>query len=129
MPDDTVDPRLQKALDRYQVISSYVADPPPRGRRHLERQRLADRVWTDAQGEAFSVSAETIRAWVRAYHAKGLKGLMDEPRPSRGVSALSDEVIAKALVRQPKAIEWEEDTKVPATPNAGDEAVGGLTAH
>jgi transposase InsO family protein len=94
--DPDVDPRLQKALDRYQVISSYVADPPPRGRRHLERQRLADRVWTDAQGEAFSVSAETIRAWVRAYRAKGLKGLMDDPRPSRGVSALSDEVIAKA---------------------------------
>lgn len=96
MPDDTLDPRLQKALDRYQVISSYVADPPPRGRRHLERQRLADRVWTDAHGEAFSVSAETIRAWVRAYRARGLQGLMDQPRSSRGVQALPDEVIEKA---------------------------------
>jgi ATP-dependent Lon protease len=40
-----------------------------------------------------------------------------------------DEVVAKALVRTPVPIVWEEDaTKVPVT-DAGDEAPGGLTAH
>ncbi|MBS0529251.1 MAG: endopeptidase La, partial [Proteobacteria bacterium] len=40
-----------------------------------------------------------------------------------------DEVIAKALVRKPVAISWEEDTKLPVKPEATDEAAGGLTAH
>jgi ATP-dependent Lon protease len=43
--------------------------------------------------------------------------------------ARMDEVISKALVRTPKPIVWEEDTKLPVTPDAGDEAAGGLTAH
>ncbi|MCB1394329.1 S16 family serine protease, partial [Nitrobacter sp.] len=44
--------------------------------------------------------------------------------------ARMDEVIAKALVRQPKPIVWEEDTKLPVNPDdAADEAAGGLTAH
>jgi ATP-dependent Lon protease len=40
-----------------------------------------------------------------------------------------DEVVAKALVRTPVPIVWEEDTKVDVKPDAGDEAGGGLTAH
>ncbi len=42
-----------------------------------------------------------------------------------------DEVVARALVRPPVPIVWEEDSaKVPpVTPDAGDEAPGGLTAH
>ncbi|MGC2318927.1 MAG: endopeptidase La, partial [Bradyrhizobium sp.] len=40
-----------------------------------------------------------------------------------------DDVISKALVRPPVPIVWEEDTKVSVTPDAGDEAAGGLTAH
>jgi ATP-dependent Lon protease len=41
-----------------------------------------------------------------------------------------DEVLAKALVRVPVPIVWEEDsTKVPVKPDASDEAAGGLTAH
>jgi ATP-dependent Lon protease len=40
-----------------------------------------------------------------------------------------DDVVAKALVRPPVPIVWEEDTKVPVKPEAGDEAAGGLTAH
>jgi ATP-dependent Lon protease len=40
-----------------------------------------------------------------------------------------DDVVARALVRKPVPIVWEEDTKVPVTPDAGDEAAGGLTAH
>ena len=43
--------------------------------------------------------------------------------------ARMDEVIAKALVRQPKPIVWEEDPKLPVKPDAADEAAGGLTAH
>jgi len=42
--------------------------------------------------------------------------------------ARMDEVLAKALVRQPKPIVWEEDTKVLPKPDVADEA-GGLTAH
>ncbi|MFL5188488.1 MAG: endopeptidase La [Microvirga sp.] len=40
-----------------------------------------------------------------------------------------DDVVSKALVRAPVPIVWEEDTKVPVKPDAGDEAAGGLTAH
>jgi len=94
--DEAVDPRLRKALDRYKVISSYVADPPPRGQRRRERERLAARVWTDSAGQEFAVSAETIRAWARAYHRHGLEGLMDKRRPRRGVQALPREVVEKA---------------------------------
>jgi ATP-dependent Lon protease len=43
--------------------------------------------------------------------------------------ARMDEVLAKALVRMPTPIVWEEDTKVLAKPDAADEAAGGLTAH
>src|ERR1700739_855294 len=39
-----------------------------------------------------------------------------------------DDVVAKALVRKPVPIVWEEDTKVPVKPDS-DEASGGLTAH
>src|SRR5215218_1864113 len=38
-----------------------------------------------------------------------------------------DDVTARALVRAPVPIVWEEDTKVPVKPEAGDDA--GLTAH
>jgi ATP-dependent Lon protease len=40
-----------------------------------------------------------------------------------------DDVVSRALVRPPVPIVWEEDTKVPVKPDAGDEAAGGLTAH
>jgi len=41
-----------------------------------------------------------------------------------------DDVTARALVRPPVPIVWEEDTKVvPVPPDGGDEAAGGLTAH
>src|SRR4051812_7327453 len=39
-----------------------------------------------------------------------------------------DDVVAKALVKKPVPIVWEEDTKVTVKPD-GDEAAGGLTAH
>jgi ATP-dependent Lon protease len=40
-----------------------------------------------------------------------------------------DDVVAKALVRAPVSIVWEEDTKVPVKSDTTDEAGGGLTAH
>ena len=41
-----------------------------------------------------------------------------------------DDVVARALVRPPVPIVWEEDTKVPVKTEAGDEASsGGPTAH
>jgi ATP-dependent Lon protease len=40
-----------------------------------------------------------------------------------------DDVTARALVRPPVPIVWEEDTKVPVASETGDEAAGGLTAH
>jgi ATP-dependent Lon protease len=40
-----------------------------------------------------------------------------------------DDVVSRALVRTPAPIVWEEDTKVPVTPDTGEEASGGLTAH
>ena len=46
--------------------------------------------------------------------------------------ARMDEVIANALTRAPVPIVWEEETKLPGTPDsaeASDEAGGGLTAH
>jgi ATP-dependent Lon protease len=40
-----------------------------------------------------------------------------------------DDVIARALVRKPVPIVWEEDTKVSVKPESGEETSGGLTAH
>ena len=43
--------------------------------------------------------------------------------------ARMDEVLAKALVRVPVPIVWEEDTKVLPKADVADDAAGGLTAH
>jgi hypothetical protein len=59
--DDMHDPRQARALARYQVIASYLADDPPRGQRGPLRRKLARRVWIGPDGEPFTVSAETIR--------------------------------------------------------------------
>lgn len=91
------DPQLTKAIARYEVIASYIADPPPRGQRAVRRKMLAERTWVGPDGQSFRVSAETIRVWIRKYRLHGLDGLMDKPRPRRGVQALSEEVIAKAV--------------------------------
>ncbi len=93
---DDIDPRLEKALARYQVISSYIADPPRRGMRSARRKQLADKVWNASDGEPFKISEETIRTWIRRYRLHGLDGLMDKRRPRRGVQALSNDVIDTA---------------------------------
>ena len=92
-PDD---PRMAKALVRYQVISPYLAADPPRGRRTAMLSQLAAKVWTGPDGEPLAVAAETIRGWVRRYRRDGLDGLMDKLRPRRGVQVLTDE--ERALV-------------------------------
>lgn len=82
------------ALARYQVISAYVALPPPRGRRRVLLEQLAARSWIGPDGEPFRVSAETIRSWARRYRKGGLGALEDAPRPQRGVTVLDDKEVA-----------------------------------
>jgi len=59
------DPRRTRALDRYQVISAYLALDPPRGKRRLLLEELAGKTWRTEAGDPFTVAAETIRVWVR----------------------------------------------------------------
>ena len=63
-------------------------------------------------------------------NAKDLTEISDAIKGGLDIIPVSrlDEVVAKALVRVPTPIVWEEDTKVPV-PDSGDEAAGGLTAH
>jgi ATP-dependent Lon protease len=65
-------------------------------------------------------------------NAKDLTEISDAIKGGMNIIPVArlDEVVAKALVRTPVPIVWEEDSaKVPVTPDAGDEAPGGLTAH
>ena len=64
-------------------------------------------------------------------NAKDLTEISDAIKGGMEIIPVSrlDEVVARALVRVPVAIIWEEDTKVPVKPDASDEAPGGLTAH
>jgi putative transposase len=83
---------LRKALERYQVISAFLALDPPRGKRGKLLEELSRKTWRTEAGEPFSVAAETIRAWVRQYKTgDGLQALMDKPRGRRGCQALTDE--------------------------------------
>lgn len=63
-------------------------------------------------------------------NAKDLSEIPDAIKGSLEIVPVArmDEVIAKALVRVPQPIEWEEDTSRPASPDAGDDA-SALTAH
>ena len=87
-----------KALDRYQVISAYLALDPPRGARQKLLNKLAAKNWTSESGKTFVVAAETIRVWVRRYRQGGLSALRDKRRSEHHVSVLSDEE-QEALVR------------------------------
>jgi ATP-dependent Lon protease len=65
-------------------------------------------------------------------NAKDLTEISDAIKGGMNIIPVArlDEVVARALVRTPVPIVWEEDSaKVPVTPDAGDEAPGGLTAH
>lgn len=95
MDDD--DPRQQMALCRYQALSAYLALDPPRGQRRALLEQLAQKTWPGPDGEPLRASAETLRSWVRRYRREGLLGLMDKPRPQRGVRVLSAEQIETVL--------------------------------
>src|SRR6187431_3754676 len=64
-------------------------------------------------------------------NAKDLTEISDAIKGGLEIVPVSrmDEVTAKALVKKPVPIVWEEDTKVPVKTDATDEAAGGLTAH
>lgn len=89
--DEGTEPRMRLALARYQAISAYLAMAPGRGTRLKLLQKLADKVWTDQDGEPMQVTAETLRSWLRRYRRGGLQGLMDKQRERRGVGVLSVE--------------------------------------
>ena len=105
------DPRLEVALLRYQAISPYIADPPPRGQRRTTLERLAQHVWTWPDGSPRRFSAETLRSWIRRYHRNGLDGLKDAPR-SRTGTTLDKDVIAKAVVLKKEVPERTLDTLI-----------------
>jgi putative transposase len=83
------DPDLDQALCRYEVISAYLALEPVRGQRGPLLKQLASRKWIGPTGEPVTVSAETIRVWVRRYRRGGLDGLRDVARPRSGSQALT----------------------------------------
>src|SRR5881227_2715491 len=64
-------------------------------------------------------------------NAKDLSEISDAIKGGMDIIPVArlDDVVSKALVRPPVPIVWEEDTKVPVKPEAGEEAAGGLTAH
>src|SRR5215210_1882606 len=64
-------------------------------------------------------------------NAKDLTEISDAIKGGMNIIPVArlDDVVSQALVRPPVPIVWEEDTKVPVKPEAGDEAPGGLTAH
>lgn len=105
------DPRLAVALLRYQAISPYIADPPPRGRRRAVLERLAKHVWTWTDGSPRQFSAETLRTWIRRYRHGGLDALMDAPRTKPG-TVLTEEVIAKAIALKTQVPERTLDTLI-----------------
>jgi transposase InsO family protein len=88
--------RLPMSLVRYQIISSFLAETPPRGERQATLVRLAAKTWTGPDGEPVQFAAETLRSWVRRYQKEGLPGLEDKPRPQRGVQVLSPETVELA---------------------------------
>lgn len=90
-PKEMDDPRLAKALCRYEVISRYLASKPKRGLKKKLLEKLSKERWEGPDGTFFTASAETIRAWARRYRRSGLPGLMDKERPKRGVSVLTEE--------------------------------------
>ncbi len=89
--NENQDPRMSKAISRFEIVSGYLALKPRRGLKRKLLEKLAADTWTGPDGEPFQVSAETIRVWARRYRRSGLQGLMDKERPERGVTVLSEE--------------------------------------
>lgn len=82
------------ALARYQAIAAYTALVPKRGDRRTLLEQLAARSWPGPDGEAFTASAETLRAWARRYRNGGLDALRDAVPATPGIQALTDAEVA-----------------------------------
>lgn len=78
------------ALLRFQAISAYITQEPPRGSRRAALEKLAQRTWMLPDGRPVHFSAETLRSWVRRYREGGLVALEDKAHPSRGTQALTE---------------------------------------
>lgn len=94
---DPVDPREALALARFQAISAFLADDPPRGQRAARLAHLAGKEWPGPEDTPLRVSAETLRVWVRRYKKGGFAALFDKERPRTGVRALSPDTQARAV--------------------------------
>ena len=125
MDDD--DPRHQMALCRYQAISAYLALEPPRGKRRELLEELARRSWAGPDGAPLRVSAETLRSWVRRYRRAGLRGLMDKPRPQRGIRALSPEQVETVIALKREVPERSLDRMLRIAEQTGLLKAGVLT--
>jgi len=62
--DDEKNRNKTKALDRYKVISAYIALDLPQGKRGDLLEELAPKKWLDDDGNPIKVEAETIRKWI-----------------------------------------------------------------
>jgi len=91
------DPRLKKALRRYEIISAYIAMNPARGQRRALLSQLASKPWTDEDGIPLQLSVETLRVWVRRYRKGGLNALQDAVRNKPGVQVLPPDVVTLVL--------------------------------
>jgi len=78
------------AILRFQVISAYLADDPPRGKRRAKREQLANKSWLLPDGSQRKFTAETVRSWVQRYRAGGIAALEDKARTQRGTIALTE---------------------------------------
>ncbi len=81
------------ALLRFQAISAYITQEPPRGARRAALEKLAAKTWLLPDGRPVTFSAETLRSWVRRYRDGGLDALEDKRRPATGVHALTTEQV------------------------------------
>ncbi len=82
-----------KALLRFQAISAYITQEPPRGSRRATLEKMAQKTWLLPGDRPVQFSAETLRSWIRRYRDGGLEALEDKARPARGVQTLSEEQI------------------------------------
>ena len=106
------DPRLTKALSRYQVVSAYTAADLNRGERRAFCEHLATRTWIGPDGQPMRVKAETIRVWVRRYRIGGFEALFDKERPQPGVQAIPPELLEKVIALKTKVPERTLDTLI-----------------
>ena len=62
--------------------------------------------------EALSVSKEAVRLWLRSYEAKGIAGLVDQPRPARSrvKSEQIEEAVEEIIHRPPSEFGFERST-------------------